>query len=109
MNKLILFVIFSFSASVLASHKDSSGLLVAQISVWGASGDILIQTNPKHSIEGLSCESDYWLKLRKTDEGSQALLSMLMAAQLANKTVLVRAVDDAGTDFCRLERVISYQ
>lgn len=106
MRKTSGFLLF-FSTSVFAGYQDSHNLTVEQISVWGSSGQLLVQTKPKHSIEGLGCSSDYWLK--KTDEGYDALLSILLAAQMAKKTITVRAVDDAGTDFYRLERVITYQ
>ena len=37
------------------------------------------------------------------------MLSMLLAAQMSGKNIAIRAVDDSGTDFCRLERVVTYQ
>ena len=109
MKKLIYVLLSTLCFPVFADYKETSNLQISQISAWGSSGDILIQTNPKHSIDSLGCTSNYWLKLRKIDDGYQAMLSMLMAAQIAKTSVLVRAIDDSGTDFCRLERVISYQ
>ncbi len=109
MKKLIYVLLSTLCFPVFADYKETSNLQISQISAWGSSGELLIQTNPKHSIEGLGCTSNYWLKLRKTDDGYQAMLSMLMTAQIAKTSVLVRAIDDVGTDFCRLDRVISYQ
>lgn len=109
MKKLLGLSFLMLSLGAFAGHKDSHDLQVEQISVWGDSGDLLVQTSPKHNIEGLSCSSDYWLKLHRSDEGYEALSSMLIAAQMAGTTITVRAVDDAGTDFCRLQRVIIYK
>ena len=109
MEKLLATGFLMLSLGAFAGHIDTHDLKVEQISVWGDSGDLLVQTSPKHNIEGLSCSSDYWLKLNKNDEGYEALSSMLIAAQMAGKTITVRAVDDAGTDFCRLQRVIVYK
>ncbi|MFL0805626.1 MAG: hypothetical protein K6L81_18075 [Agarilytica sp.] len=69
----------------------------------------MVQTKPKHDVSGLVCESNYWLELSKEHEGYEATLSLLLASQMAGKSITVRAVDDMGTDFCRLHRVITYQ
>ena len=110
MKKLIYIFIF-ISASSIANNKDTHNSYVNQISVWGNSGDILIQMEPRPNIEGLSCTDDYWLRLRKNDEGFESMLSLLIASQMANKAISVRAEDDnAGSQsYCRLQRVITYQ
>jgi hypothetical protein len=101
----ILIAMISFGAQ--ATIKDSSNVKVQLISAWASSGGILLQTNPQHSIEGLSCTNNYWLELDKNQPGYQAILSMLLSAQATQKTITVRAVDDNNSDFCRLERVIT--
>ncbi|MFT5084350.1 MAG: hypothetical protein ACI9Y1_002404 [Lentisphaeria bacterium] len=109
MNKLILIFLCTLSGSALAANKDSPNRYVNQISVWGHSGDILVQTYPRHAIEGLQCTDDYWLRLNKSDEGFQSMLSMLIAAQMADKPILIRAEDDGDGNqpYCRLQRIIS--
>ncbi len=107
-NIIVLFCVF-LSSYASAAYKDTHNVTVSQISAWGSSGNVLIQTNPKANIDGLNCGSDYWLKLNKSDEGYQTLISLLLATQMSGKKITVRAVDDSGTDYCRLERVITYQ
>jgi hypothetical protein len=107
MKNVFIILIATISFGVQATTKDSSNVKVQLISAWASSGGILLQTNPKHSIEGLSCTNDYWLELDKNQPGYQAILSMLLSAQATQKTITVRAVDDNSSDFCRLERVIT--
>lgn len=108
MNKLIFIFLCTLSCSALAASKDSPNRYVQQISVWGHSGDVLVQTYPRHDIEGVQCTDDYWIRLNKSDEGFKIMLSMLIAAQMADKPILIRAEDD-GIDqpYCRLQRIIS--
>ena len=101
---IILTAMMTFGTQ--GATKDSSNVKVQLLSAWASSGGILLQTNPKHSIAGLSCTNDYWLELDKNQSGYQAILSMLLSAQATQKTITVRAVDDNSSDFCRLERVI---
>ena len=107
--KVLVFIsvcMFAFSAH--AAYRDSSGRYVKQISVWGHTGHVLVQMEPRHDIEGLQCTDDYWLVLNKTDEGYETMLSMLIAAQIADKPILVRAEDDRrDQSYCRLQRIIS--
>ena len=110
MNKLlIIFLLLASSSIQAASYKDSYGLKVNLISVWSSSGEALIQTSPRHSIEDLSCTNDYWLVLDKTTDGYDAILSLLLTAQSADKYVTIRAIDDNNSNFCRLERVIIHK
>ncbi|GAB4193537.1 MAG: hypothetical protein Tsb002_24090 [Wenzhouxiangellaceae bacterium] len=107
-NMLIVLgvVIWAFSPSIVsAAFKDTDNVTVELISVWVASGDILVQTNPKPDITGLGCTNDFWLTLDKDDLGYEATLSMLLSAQVSRKNIIVRADDTLGGEFCRLTRV----
>lgn len=106
MKNILVFLMAVLSLGVQATTKDSSNLKVQLISAWASSGGILLQTNPKHSVAGLSCTNDYWLELNKNQPGYQTILSMLLSAQVTQKNITVRAIDDNNSDFCRLERVI---
>lgn len=106
MSRILLFTIIFLTQNALAAYKDTDGVKVQLISAWANNGDILLQTNPRHSIEGLNCQGDYWLTLKKNSPGYEAILSMLLSAQATQKTILVRA-EDSGTDFCNLTRVIA--
>ena len=106
MKKIISILAITLASFSHGDYKDTSNIKIKLISVWTSSGDILVQTNPKHNIQGLACTSDYWLKLDKTAAGYDGTLSMLLSAQATQATVTVRAYDDQGTDFCRLDRVI---
>ncbi len=111
LNKLLLVFISILPSLVFAANRDTANTYVKQISVWGHSGGVLIQMNPRPNIEGLGCTDDYWLRLNKSDEGYETMLSMLIAAQVTNKPILVRAEDDGDSTqpYCRLQRIISYQ
>ena len=100
-------LLLSISCITNAAYKDTSNVKVHLISVWSSSGDVLVQINPQHNIDGLECESAYWLKLNKDAAGHDSTLSLLLSAQVTQKPVTVRAYDDAGSDFCRLDRVIT--
>jgi len=105
-NLIILLTLILVNGSY-ADYKDTNNVKIQLVSVWTESGDILVQTSPKHDISGLGCGSDYWLKLSKTAIGYDGTLSMLLSAQATQAKVTVRAHDDQGTDFCRLGRVIT--
>lgn len=104
--KLILLSLL-FSVPVYAAHVDSSNVKVQLISVWASSGDVLLQTNPRHNITGLGCGNDFWLVLDKDQPGYDGILSLLLSAQAQQTNITVRAVDDSGPGFCRLERVVT--
>lgn len=103
--KILFVIIFLFVPLASASAKDTSGLTVKLLSVWASDGGVLVQTEPKHSIEGLNCTDNYWLQLSKQAVGYDAILSMLLSAQVTQAKVTVRA-GDSGKKFCVLERVI---
>jgi len=107
MKRVFIILMAMIICGTQATTKDSNNVKVQLVSAWASSGGILLQTNPKHSISGLSCTSDYWLELDKNQPGYQAILSMLLSAQATQKTITVRAVDDNSSNFCRLERVIT--
>ena len=105
--KKLLFLLATFVVSTTyADYRDTGNVTIKLVSVWTDSGDILVQTNPRHDISGLNCSSDYWLKLNKSNSGYEGALSILLSAQATQSKVTVRAYDDQGTDFCRLDRVI---
>ena len=101
---LLTMAAMSFS---YGDYKDSSGVKIKLVSIWGGNGNVLIQTNPNHSIDGLACTSNFWLELDLTAPGYEGMLSMLLTAQATQSTVTVRAFDDIGTGFCRLDRLIT--
>ena len=107
MKKFVLILAITIASFAYGDYKDTGNVKIELVSVWTENGDILVQTKPKHSIQGLVCTSDYWLKLNKTAIGYEGTLSMLLSAQATQATVTVRAYDDQGTDFCRLDRVIT--
>lgn len=110
MNKVFVLLVLLVSSGVFAEWKDSSSVSVELISVWGKTGDALIQTNPKATITDLKCTDNYWLTLDKTDPGFQSIMAMLLAAQMSGKTITVRAEDDGVTkSYCRLARVITHK
>jgi len=39
----------------LGDYIDTGNVKIKLVSVWIVSGDILVQTSPKHSISGLAC------------------------------------------------------
>lgn len=94
-----------WGSAAVANTLDSSGLTIKLLSVWADDGGVLVQTEPKHSIEGLSCTGDYWLRLSKDAAGYEALLSVLLSAQATQSKITVRA-GESGSEFCNLERVI---
>lgn len=95
-----------FSGAVTASYFDSF-VKVDNISVWVSNGDILVKTDPRPDISSLNCTNDYWLVLRKSSPGYQATLSMLLTAQTNQRTIIVRADDASGDQFCDLARVVT--
>lgn len=103
----LLPILLSVSAAYAAS-KDTNNVKVKLISVWTSNGNILVQTNPRANILGLTCTNDYWLVLYKNDLGYQAALSMLLSAQVTQKGVSVSAEDNSGNEFCRLRRVVNF-
>ena len=109
MRAIAIFValIVGFMGSAQAAYKDSSDVKVKLISVWSLSGGVLLQTEPKPDISGLTCSNDYWLVLSTTAAGYQPTIAMLMAAQATGKSITVRAEDNSGNEFCLLSRIIS--
>ncbi len=103
----LLLIGLLLSAPVYAAQLDSSNVKVQLISVWASSGDVLLQTNPRHNIAGLACSNDFWLVLDKDQLGYEGILSLLLSAQAQQSNITVRAVDDIGSNFCRLERVVT--
>lgn len=105
---LILVLICTFlSVFANADYIDTDNVTVELISVWSNDGGLLVQTSPKPNISTLSCTNDYWLVLQKDEGGYEAILSMLLAAQLAKTKITVRAEDNGGEVFCKLSRVIT--
>jgi len=103
---VVTLICFSLPHVVLADFKDTSNVTVALISVWTNNGDVLVQTNPRPDISGLTCTNDYWLRLNKSEVGFDATLAMLLSAHAAKHNISVSAQDNDGDDFCRLRRVI---
>ncbi len=107
-SKIVFLLSMMFlSHAAMAAYKDTSNVTIQLISVWTSSGDILVQTNPKPDITGLTCTNDYWLTLDKDDLGYQATLSMLLSAQATQRKVNISAQDNNGDQFCKLRRVIT--
>ncbi|AJQ94135.1 hypothetical protein [Gynuella sunshinyii] len=106
MKKILISLFMLLSINVLAAYKDSDDVKIQLISVVSSSGDILVQTNPEHSIEGLGCTNNFWLTLDSNEPGYQAVLSLLLSAQVTQRNVTVRARDSGG-EHCVLERVIT--
>ena len=104
---IIVALLLIFSAQSMAAFKDYKVVKVRFISVWSASGGILVQINPKPDLSGLTCTNDYWLTLDKNVSGYEAALSLLLSAQASQRNVTVRADDSSGSEFCKLVRVIT--
>ncbi len=105
--KSILLAIAILPHAVIAAYKESADLRVVMVSVWSQNGDVLVQTDPRPDISGLTCSSDHWLVLNQGEPGYQAALSLLLAAQSTRTSVVVRAEDNSGSQFCKLSRVIT--
>lgn len=95
--------------TMAASHKDTSDVNIELVSVWTSDGDVLVQTNPRHDISGLTCTDNYWLVLDKSAIGYETTLSMLLAAQASSAKVTVRASDDNSHNICRLSRLVIHR
>jgi len=59
MKKIISILAITLASFSHADYNDTNNIKIELVSVWTTSGDILVQTNPKHTIQGLSCTSDY--------------------------------------------------
>ncbi|WP_218418481.1 hypothetical protein [Alteromonas lipotrueae] len=101
-----LTLLFISDCALGASYKDTDNVNIHLISVWTSNGEVLVQTNPKHDVSGLSCTNNFWLVLKKDSAGYEATLSMLLSAQATRTNVTVRASDDNSNDFCRLSRLV---
>lgn len=110
---LISILPISSFAIVQFEEKQTQNVFVSEISIRhnsvnGAS-DVLVQTEPRHSIEGLSCASDYWMILTPDDVGHEIMVTLLKNAQKLQLPVTVNVIDDTSPDFCRLNRVITHK
>ncbi|MCB1214370.1 MAG: hypothetical protein KDK66_02720 [Deltaproteobacteria bacterium] len=109
-NKIILFLLLTF----LPSLSFGTGLMTANVKVAILSSTnnqdvMLVQTNPKHSITGLACTSDYWSVLYKNEPNYETTLAILLSAHATGKNVDITVDDSNGGDFCRLSRVVIKQ
>lgn len=66
---IILILTMAMVGFAHGHYKDTSNVKIKMISLWSDDGGVLIQTNPRHSIEGLDCIDDYWLMLDKAEPG----------------------------------------
>lgn len=107
LKSVIITILFAISTQSVAAYKDSNNVKIKLISVWSQNGNILVQTDPKTNISGLSCTNDYWVTLDKNDLGYQATLSLLLSAQATQRDVIIRADDGFGSEFCKLTRVVT--
>ena len=104
--KILVMALLLFAFSAHAGHLESHDLKVTLLSAWASDGGVLVQTTPRHSIDGLSCTNTYWLELDISQPGYNSLLSMVLAAQTSQTAISVRVADDNNSESCRLERVI---
>ena len=104
---IILPMVLFFSASANSTYKDTFNVKVDLLSAWSISGAVLVQTDPRPNITGLSCSNDYWLILNKVDLGYDAMFSMLLVAQTMQTPIIVRAENNGNNQFCHLSRVIT--
>ena len=100
-------VVSGFTPLALAASAVTHDVKIELISVDPSTGNLLIQTNPRHSIEGLSCTNTYWITLARSATGYDSVLSMLLSSQRAGSMVTVQAGDDNGYELCKLERLIT--
>ena len=98
--------VVAMSGAASAAWRDYEGK-VSEISVWTASGGLLVRMRSgNYDVSGLACSSGWWLYLNQTDVGYTSTLKMLMAAQVADRTVRLRGDDtQLSGDFCKLSRV----
>lgn len=95
-----------FSSSLCSAYIDTVNVKIKRISAYSLNnGNILVQTEPRHNMEGLSCTNDYWLVLAQSDPGFENTLSMLLTAQTAQIEVIVRAENNGASAFCLLSRL----
>lgn len=100
---LALFTIISMPT--FAGTLQTGNLVISQISAWSDNGTIAVQTEPRHSMQGLNCTNDYWLFMEADAVGYDAIVALLINAQATQIPVIVEANDEIGGDFCRLSRL----
>jgi len=101
----ILCLLFFLPAYAFSAALVTKDIKIDIVSAYSDGGNVLVQTNPRHSIQDLGCESDYWLTLNPDVPGYQTLLSMLLSAHATQQPVSVVVDDTDSTKFCKLTRL----
>ena len=103
------FVALSFlllvSSASFSAGKNLTNLKVQMLSAHDHVALILVQTNPRPDLSGLSCTSDFWLTLAKNTENYEEIYSMLLAASVSQQNLFIGIEDVAGEEACRIRRV----
>ncbi len=112
-NKILLGLAFlAIPMLPLQSHSaevTTHNVKVEAISIY-ESGLIYIRTNPRPNgpgQPGFGCSDSFWLSISYGTNGYDAMLSGLLAAQHADKTVSVTANDIPSGTYCKLSRLIT--
>lgn len=104
MKSWFVLLLVMVSAAAHSQFNDTPNVKVKQL-LLEAEGGLFLQTEPRHNIDGLGCQSNAWLSLDVQSPGFEALLSLLMTAQVAQQPISVRVAEDDGADLCRLIHV----
>jgi hypothetical protein len=107
-TSIIALAIVSFSAVARATLQTTAATYVATIGTYAAfgGGDVVFTTQSAAT----NCSGGFWLK--KTDDGFQANLSLLVSAYHAQTKVSVTAYDNdlwpgSGSPFCHVYAVFT--
>ena len=77
------------------------------ISVWTDDVGVMVQLNPGHPPSGFRCTSNYGLIVRSSQEDDETALLLWTSANLADRVVLVRAIEGSNPSFCDIGRVVN--
>jgi len=105
---ILIYLALITPSTAFAASTTTDNVAVQLLSVTANNSALLVQTSPRHSLTGLNCTDDYWLVLSHNEVGFDAMLALLLAAQRSGSTLLVRADDNGGAQFCKLGRVVTY-
>jgi len=102
---LLSFGFFFFAPPSSAATLGTAGVKVSLISLRD-SGEVLIQTTPKHLVSGLGCSNNFWLVLDSSLPTFKTTYAMLLLARITKAQVIVVADDKISGAFCHLSRFV---
>ncbi len=100
-----LSMIVLFGSVAHAGSVQSNDLQVTIVSAYSDGRSILVQTEPRPDITGLTCNNNFWLVLEGSELGFDTIVSFILTAHATGKRVQITAEDNGGSDFCKLTRI----